>query len=251
MMKGDGVYRILPKRMKLAFDLKECAAHVSQDVYGELEAHSSAYKRHKKALQALEFSDGALTERQAHNAAFFAYALGRLESVVCDGLWAAGVFAAISPEKPVSACLDKYARRLRQTGEFTAAMSEVEHSFYWMKLCMDVESHERLERYREEQLQRLRLVAMTTAWHGYEFGCQIVEMMGLQSAETTMDERDLSILTERQREVCIRKESGMETRQIAEELGITPNMVRQHLNHAERRFREFDREKRRKNKAPL
>lgn len=180
----DNVYHIQPKRVKLAFDLKECAAHVSQDVHGELEAHSGEYKRHKRALEALEFPTDELTERQEHNANFFAQALEGLENTVCDGLWAASVSAAIqstvSLEKDFLVYLDRYTHWLYEADEFVLAMSEVDHAYNWMKICMDIENHERLERYKQELFHGLRLVAIATIQHGYEFGRQIVELTNFQ-----------------------------------------------------------------------
>lgn len=55
-----------------------------------------------------------------------------------------------------------------------------------------------------------------------------------------MSKRDLSILTERQQTAYMLKESGMKVKQIAEEMGITENAVRRHLQQVERRFQQFD-----------
>lgn len=174
------LYRIVPKSPLLAFDLGECCDHVSQDVYDKLEAHSTAYKRHKKAIQILEFPGDELTERQELNAKFLAYAMGSLESVVCDRLWAVSVFAEIhtagSPQISFSDYLDEYVQRFCQTAEFANALAELNHSFLWMRTCMDVKHHERLEQYRQELFRGLRLVAIGTVNHGREFGRQIVEI---------------------------------------------------------------------------
>lgn len=55
-----------------------------------------------------------------------------------------------------------------------------------------------------------------------------------------MSKRDLSMLTERQQTAYMLKESGMKVKQIAEEMGITENAVRRHLQQVERRFQQFD-----------
>lgn len=180
----DNVYHIQPKRVKLAFDLKECTAHVSQDVHGELDAHSGEYKQHKRELKALEFSADELTERQEHNAKFFAQALEKLENTICDGLWGASVSAVIqstvSSEKDFLIYLDRYTHQLYEVDEFVMAMSEVNQSYNWMKICMDIENHDRLERYKQELFHGLYLVAVATIQHGYEFGRQIIELTAFE-----------------------------------------------------------------------
>lgn len=55
-----------------------------------------------------------------------------------------------------------------------------------------------------------------------------------------MNERDLSVLTERQRTAYMLKESGMSVKKIGEEMGITPSAVRQLLQYAERRLQQVD-----------
>lgn len=186
------LYRIVPKSPMLAFDLGECCDHVSQDVYDKLEAHSAAYKRHKKAIQILEFPSDELTERQELNAKFFSYAMGSLESVVCDRLWAVSVFAeirtAILPGASFLEYLDEYTRRFYQTAEFTNALAEVNHSFSWMRMCMDVRHQERLEQYKRELFCGLRLVAIETVNHGREFGRQIIEIADFSKSETKEEE---------------------------------------------------------------
>lgn len=179
------IYHFLPKQDIFAFDLKECAAHVSQDVRDKMAAHSSEYKRHKKALQTLEFPTDELTERQKHNANFFVYAVGELESVVCDGLWAASVLTAVQkPEEDFFDALDSYSRRLRKSEAFIAAESEVNQTFAWMKMCMNIENQERLEQYKLELFHGVYLVATGTISHGRRFGQQLVEATGLQTINT-------------------------------------------------------------------
>jgi len=53
--------------------------------------------------------------------------------------------------------------------------------------------------------------------------------------------KNLRVLSERQQDVWVLYARGESRRHIAEKLGITPNAVTEHLHHADRRFREYDR----------
>ena len=57
---------------------------------------------------------------------------------------------------------------------------------------------------------------------------------------TVLDEKRLAALTPKQREAVLLKEKGLKIKQIAEAMGITYNAARDHILHAERRFREYD-----------
>ena len=57
---------------------------------------------------------------------------------------------------------------------------------------------------------------------------------------TDLHEKRLAALTPKQREAVLLKEKGLKIKQIAEAMGITYNAARDHILHAERRFREYD-----------
>lgn len=181
------IFHMPPEHMKLSFDLGECTSHVSEDVHNKLEAHSAAYHRHVKVLQALEFPVENLTERQEHNAKFFTYALDKLESVVCDRLWAVSVFSTIqesvAPGFSFAGYLSEYIKHLYMTEEYITALAEVEQSFGWMKMCMEIDSHTRLDQYVQEQFRGLRLVAIGTINHGIAFGRQVLALLPKQGRE--------------------------------------------------------------------
>lgn len=56
-----------------------------------------------------------------------------------------------------------------------------------------------------------------------------------------LQERDMSILTDRQRTAYLLRLQKMTYKKIGERMGITPNAVSELIHHAERRFREYDR----------
>lgn len=60
-------------------------------------------------------------------------------------------------------------------------------------------------------------------------------------AQEDIKKKNLSVLSERQREVWLLHEQGLKRKEIAQKLGITYNAVREHIIHAERRFREYER----------
>lgn len=55
-----------------------------------------------------------------------------------------------------------------------------------------------------------------------------------------MMEYDLSILTDKQREVWQLRQSGLPFKEIGERLKITPNAASTHMRSAERRFRQWE-----------
>lgn len=55
-----------------------------------------------------------------------------------------------------------------------------------------------------------------------------------------MDEKKLDALTPKQRTAVQLKEKGLTIKQVAAAMGVTYNAAREHLRHAERRFREYE-----------
>lgn len=55
-----------------------------------------------------------------------------------------------------------------------------------------------------------------------------------------MDEKRMEALTPKQQVAVRLKEKGLTIKEIAAAMGVTYNAVREHLRHAERRFREYD-----------
>lgn len=55
-----------------------------------------------------------------------------------------------------------------------------------------------------------------------------------------MDEKRMEALTPKQQVAVRLKEKGLTVKEIAAAMGVTYNAVREHLRHAERRFREYD-----------
>ena len=55
-----------------------------------------------------------------------------------------------------------------------------------------------------------------------------------------MDEKRMEALTPKQQVAVRLKKKGLTVKEIAAAMGVTYNAVREHLRHAERRFREYD-----------
>lgn len=185
------IVQLRPRQMKLAFDFEECATHVTDDVRDELAAHSREYQRHEKAIQSLEFSNAELTDGQVRNQRFFLYDLSKFESIVCDWLWACGIFSAfqvmVTPNFSPLDFLTTNVQRLYETEKYVIAFAGFKQSYRWLKASMPKESHDRLEKYRCENLRGLRLIAIATVKHGFEFGIQIMKTLGMTQEDYQAD----------------------------------------------------------------
>lgn len=172
------------ERIKLAFNLAECVDHVSKDIYDELHAHSAEYMQHTMRIKELQFADQEITDRQKTYFNFFNYDFGRLKDIICDRLWACGMLCSfqtvIDPAISIPNFLINNVHRIFQLQEYEFALTEVERSYNWMRMCTPETYHERWAEYRNEKYRGLRLIAIATTKHGFEFGIEVLNISGFQ-----------------------------------------------------------------------
>lgn len=175
------------ERIRLAFSLEECADHVSEDVRDELAAHNAEYMQHMTALQQLDFFGREMPAFQQSCCNILNDALGKLESVVCDSLWAGGILStfqlAVTPDFLPSVFLTEYRTRLFRRETLIMALADLRQAYYWLRMCLPEDSHKCLEGYVKEQFRGLRLIAAATVKHGFEFGLQVLEKGNFSVAE--------------------------------------------------------------------
>lgn len=175
------------ERIQLAFNLEECADHVFEDVRDELAAHSAEYMQHMMVLQQLDFSEQEITDFQQSYRSTLNDTLGKLESIVCDSLWAGGILSAfqlaVTPDFLPAVFLTECRTQLFGKETFIMALADLRQAYYWLRMCLPENLHERLEGYVKELLRGLRLIAEATVKHGFEFGLQVLEKGNFSVAE--------------------------------------------------------------------
>ena len=178
-------------RPELTFDYGECMGIVSEDVHDTLQFHSERYTLHMEALERLSFRRGQLDHGQMHAYIGLMSALSELESVVSDRMWAGGVFSGLQcTAVPGFSLADFWQTYLEgwRTKTCVNAMSAVEDAYNETMGRFPETFHQQLLEYEKEKLQGVRIVADTTAKHGFEFAVQLLEEM-----DCFIDDKNISI----------------------------------------------------------
>ena len=177
-------------RVPLTFNYEECMAAVTEDVRDEAHAQSMRYAGHEEAVERLAFRRGLLDKAQMHAYSALMVALSERESVVLDRLWAGGLAAALQSALVPGFSVEEFWREHLsgwRTKVCEKAMAAEAEAYEAVKTEIPETLHERLAAYRAEKLRGTRLLAETTAQHGFEFGGEVLEQLGrtLSDADVT------------------------------------------------------------------
>lgn len=183
MIRKSGKDDLFQVRMVMSVDFEESSNDFCQDIYEYLIAHSANFRDWNEASGRAGFAPGELDNTQLSAFNTLLNRLSDVETVVTDRFWSTGMLAAvcsaITPSFDVTALLSKEVRDYKSDA-YLIAVGALEATYDSTKRTLSVQHHARLEDYFQIQKDGIRMQAIASALHGFEWTVQALERLDIE-----------------------------------------------------------------------